>query len=353
MSRVLACCREEFQVSLQGDGVSKKRGPGQRTAAAVRAEQQRRLAAEAARREAHAKLVAERHGDPRFIQRSIENGSTVISWDAGTPMDEELRAGLESQRRAFRDKFGREPGPDDPLLFDPDCDEPRPLSPEAWDTALSDLAGNVAQTAVDPAFIHAWREVGYIVTEDNQHTFSATEVVAYEEAVQRHRGERSADNEDSELSTGDGTDFDELISFLADGLEQVVAAVVRDRDGMPAIRLVESLTVRDAESDEPGLATSLTLSTLMKWLVGARERGIDPVTALDWVRTEIGAEPADASEQISGMIGHPDGPQLTVNEALDRLGEAFLPAMLWLCAGVVAATAGGDAHWLRQFDTAD
>lgn len=333
--------------------MAKKRRQQQRTAA-FRAEQQRRLAAEAARREAHAKLVAERHDDPRFVQRRVVDGSPVIWWQAGTPMDEELRAGLESQRLAFRDKFGREPGPEDPLLFDPDADEPKPLSPEAWDAALTDLTENIDQTGVDPAFIYASREVGYIVTEDNQHTFSAAEVQAYEEAVQRHRGEQSGDEDrDDEDEPDDEADFTDLLDFLADGLEQVVAAVVRDRDGTPAIRLVESLTARDSGSDEPGLAGSLTFGTLMKWLAGARNLGVDPVAALDWVRTEVGEEPAEASEQISGMIGHPDGPDLTVNEALERLGEAFLPAMLWLCAGVVATAAGGDAHWLRQFDAAE
>jgi len=272
----------------------------------------------------------------------------VISWQAGTPMDEELRSGLESQRRAFRAKFGREPGPHDPLLFDPDSDEPRPLSPEAWDATLSNLAQEVAQTGVDPAFIHAWRGSRYIVTEDNQHTFSATEVQAYEDAVQRHRGEQPGDDDHDESAPNDEANFEGLMSFLADGVEQVAAAAVRDHDGIPVIRLVESLTARDAESDEAGLAASLALGTLMKWLVGARERGVDPIAALDWVRTEIGPEPAEASEQISGMIGHPDGPQVTVNEAFDRLGEAFLPAMIGICAGVVATAAGGDAHWLRN-----
>lgn len=329
--------------------MAKKRGR-QKQGAAFRAEQQRRLAAEAARREAHAKLVAERHDDPRFVQRRVQDGATVISWQAGTPADEQLRSALERQRTAFRDKFGRDPGPADPLLFDPDADEPTPLSQEAWDAALTDLAGNLDETGVDPAFIHAWRDVGYLITEDNQHLFSAAEVAAYEEAVQRYRG----DDPDYEDPVGDEDDDAEpdvagLMAFLADGLEQVVAAVVRDRDGTPATRLVDSLLARD--EDESGLAVSLTVGTLMGWLIGARDTGIDPVAALEWVRTEIGERPAEASLQVSAMIGHPDGPQVTVDEALDQLGPVFMTALMWLCTGAVATAAGGDAHWLRQFDT--
>ena len=29
---------------------------------------------------------------------------------------------------SFKEKFGREAGPDDPLFFDPDCDVPTPLT---------------------------------------------------------------------------------------------------------------------------------------------------------------------------------------------------------------------------------
>lgn len=32
------------------------------------------------------------------------------------------------QKEHFREKFGRDPGPEDPVFFDPDADEPRPLS---------------------------------------------------------------------------------------------------------------------------------------------------------------------------------------------------------------------------------
>jgi hypothetical protein len=37
---------------------------------------------------------------------------------------------LEEQRRRFVEKFGREPGPHDPVFFNPDADEPEPLSDE-------------------------------------------------------------------------------------------------------------------------------------------------------------------------------------------------------------------------------
>ncbi len=55
-------------------------------------------------------------GDPRVID-----------------MHPEVATALESQMERFREKFGRDPGPDDPIFFDPDADSPRPLPAEEWD----------------------------------------------------------------------------------------------------------------------------------------------------------------------------------------------------------------------------
>jgi hypothetical protein len=49
------------------------------------------------------------------------------------------------------------------------------------------------ETGVNPALIEAWCELGYVVTEDNRHLFSAGDVAAWETAVRRH-----ADNFDDE-----------------------------------------------------------------------------------------------------------------------------------------------------------
>ena len=46
------------------------------------------------------------------------------------PLDDEMLLQLNEQREAFRKKFGRDPGPGDPLFFDPECDTPTPLMVE-------------------------------------------------------------------------------------------------------------------------------------------------------------------------------------------------------------------------------
>ena len=43
-------------------------------------------------------------------------------------MTPEMRDVLLQQREAFKAKFGRYPGPNDPVFFDPDAAEPVPMS---------------------------------------------------------------------------------------------------------------------------------------------------------------------------------------------------------------------------------
>ena len=42
----------------------------------------------------------------------------------------EVKVALQAQRQLFRDKFGREPRPEDPVFFNPDADVPEPMTQE-------------------------------------------------------------------------------------------------------------------------------------------------------------------------------------------------------------------------------
>ena len=57
---------------------------------------------------------------PKSRRRKKPEGRTV-------KMPPELAAAMEQQLAAFRAKFGREPGPDDPVFFDLDKDVPTPI----------------------------------------------------------------------------------------------------------------------------------------------------------------------------------------------------------------------------------
>ncbi len=80
------------------------------------------------------------------------------------PLTPDVQEALRRQREAFIEKFGREPGPDDPVFFDPDADEPRELDLESYE---KDLAEAMAAADIDPRLIYASRKTGLLVTEEN------------------------------------------------------------------------------------------------------------------------------------------------------------------------------------------
>jgi len=99
------------------------------------------------------------------------------------------RETLEALRREFRERFGRDPGPDDPVFFDPSAEEPRTLDEdgEALFIAMSEMAMRTA--GIDPAVIYASRKTGLIVTERNQHLLSDDDRADWIEAIFEYEGE--------------------------------------------------------------------------------------------------------------------------------------------------------------------
>jgi hypothetical protein len=63
---------------------------------------------------------------------------------------------LLDQRKAFIDKFGREPGPGDPVIFDPDKDVPTPIDAERLE---ADLEKAIRDAGIDPAKAEALRRL--------------------------------------------------------------------------------------------------------------------------------------------------------------------------------------------------
>ncbi|WP_159393790.1 hypothetical protein [Streptomyces sp. NRRL F-5755] len=147
-------------------------------------------------RKAVLRKVRKKSGGSSAMHRSSDHpveriwdadGSSVIRYSADTARGQALHESLESQLEAFREKFGREPEPGEPLFFDPDADEPTQLTRDYFDDLLLDMAERAADMGIDPAFLHAWRELGYVVTEENRSMFTTAEVLTYGRAVARHR----------------------------------------------------------------------------------------------------------------------------------------------------------------------
>src|SRR2546421_8029142 len=118
----------------------KKRSARQRAQAEQRRTLQRRLARDEQAREAHARLVVERSGDPRCVQRATTpDGGTAVTWDPDTDEGRALVEAIEESRLAFREKFGRDPGSNDPVFFDRDADEPVPMTDASWQAGFAEM----------------------------------------------------------------------------------------------------------------------------------------------------------------------------------------------------------------------
>lgn len=126
-------------------------------------------------------LGPEVHGTPR--RPEIHEDSIAIPLSA-TEIDM-----VHAQLRAFREKFGRDPGPNDPIFFDPDADEPRPFPEEAL---LQGMQQYLRAIGVPPEFCYAFEHTQLYVTAENRHLFTSDELAAWDQAVRDFQGKQSA-----------------------------------------------------------------------------------------------------------------------------------------------------------------
>lgn len=343
--------------------MGKQGSRGQKRAAKVKA-RQRRLAQEEAVREQHTRLVVDRAGDPRFVQRSVgPDGEMSLRWDPDTPAGQRLGGILERQREKFRQKFGREIGAEDPIFFDPDADIPRAMDPDvmtaAYEEMLGEMIGQAEELGIDPALLKASRDLGFMVTTENQHLFSAADIQAWQDTVEFYQEEDDGLGEDD-------VGLEDLLDVLTDELEGVVAATVEQCSAEPArvfaARVIDTDVAvgeefgetDDGEGGAPGL--SLAFAVLAGWLTAARAELADPRmadTVILWIESSLGVDCARAAGRAAGILGADSAGDLTVQGLAEELNADFLPSLVWLTAGVVAQYGDGDVGWLRRGEDDD
>jgi hypothetical protein len=104
-------------------------------------------------------------------------------------MSDQTRKALEEQHALFKKTFGRDPAPDDPIIWDPDVtSRPVPLaigrSERAFDT-FCDIAERIG--LIPPEIVHAMRKTRVIITDGDADTFSQEERDAWNAAVVEYR----------------------------------------------------------------------------------------------------------------------------------------------------------------------
>jgi integrase len=101
------------------------------------------------------------------------------------PLSPEALEAIERQLEAFRRKFGRDPNDNDPILFDPDADDPVPLSDEKYERTMIEA---MAEVGISQAMIFAFKRTGRIVTERNKNLLTPEELREWNDAVDEYHG---------------------------------------------------------------------------------------------------------------------------------------------------------------------
>ena len=95
-------------------------------------------------------------------------------------LDKEAKESVEQLIKLFREKFGRDPGPEDPLVFDPDADTPQPMPEGKMESIMGDIA---IAAGLPPRFVYAIQRTGLLVTENNRHLIPEEKLQAWNEAL--------------------------------------------------------------------------------------------------------------------------------------------------------------------------
>jgi len=100
------------------------------------------------------------------------------------PMSAKTLNIMEQQLEKFRQKFGRHPGPEDPVFFDAAADMPQLIDQGKADEAL--LAAMTA-AGLDPELMYAILKTGRFVTEENSALLSEEDLAEWHAAIEEYR----------------------------------------------------------------------------------------------------------------------------------------------------------------------
>jgi hypothetical protein len=208
--------------------------------------------------------------------------------------------------------------PDDPTFSDSDADSPAPSNPKRVGSVLDEMIEHAANTIAEP----------YQAAED-------------------------FDDEDGGL--------EDLLGLVTYGSEAVVASTIAQRSSEPARIFAERVrnsdnAVGDQTSDTaddeygtPGL--SMACAILVGWLTAAREEQADPQMTdkvLAWIGASLGSDVAQIAGTAADVLDTDTTRGRTVQYFTDELETDFLPALIWLTAGVVAEYGNGEVAWLHR-----
>ena len=96
---------------------------------------------------------------------------------------EEERHILEIQRQRFVETFGREPGPKDPIFFDPSKSTPTAFDEREFDDLIVE---EMKKAGLPGQFIYAYQKVGRVVMAGNENKLTDLDLAEWTAAVEEY-----------------------------------------------------------------------------------------------------------------------------------------------------------------------
>ena len=90
---------------------------------------------------------------------------------------------IERQTQRFVEKFGREPGPNDPIFFDPSKPTPTAFDEKEFDDLIIETMKNAG---VPGQFIYAYQKTGRLVGVGSENKLSDLDLAEWTDAVEEY-----------------------------------------------------------------------------------------------------------------------------------------------------------------------
>jgi hypothetical protein len=125
---------------------------------------------------------------PRRQRQRKSGGKRALEAHAKkiVPIDHATAEAITQQERLFREKFGREPGPEDPLFFNLVSSVPEFLNTESQEETWRALVQAAGESGMDPALVFAMNKTGRIVTEQNMRFLTDADIQEWNDAVDEY-----------------------------------------------------------------------------------------------------------------------------------------------------------------------
>ena len=146
------------------------------------------------------------------------------------PMSSDVSEILDEQRQKFLDKYGREPGPNDPVFFD--------VPPQ--EHVEHEMVQAMKAAGFNQAFIYAFEKTGLLVTEQNQHMLSDQDLAEWQDAIEEYQAKHGGTSEQVKYPIG-------TIAFYGPDdktTTKIVAAVIVSENAEPVLKRWVGTAVR-------------------------------------------------------------------------------------------------------------